>query len=84
MTNQITFAEQARAAVVELAGDDENSMRVSRKLIWDSKKHKFVRPTIGSDNKTRVRTDSGALVPASYSSKRYVAVHDRYVTRIED
>ncbi|TPX32168.1 hypothetical protein SmJEL517_g04679 [Synchytrium microbalum] len=71
LTSQTTFAEQARSAVVEVTGDDKDSMRASRKVIWDPKKHNFVRPTIGSDNKKRVRTDSGALVPASYNSKRF-------------
>ncbi|TPX42793.1 hypothetical protein SeLEV6574_g05413 [Synchytrium endobioticum] len=71
MPGKATFAEQARAAVIEVTGDDKDTMKASRKLQWDSKKHNFVRPTIGADNKKRVRTDSGALVPASYNSKRF-------------
>lgn len=67
------FAEQAGKAQIDLIGDDNETM-ISKKnqLRWDSKKHKFVKGTgIGSDNKKMIRTESGALIPASYKSGRY-------------
>jgi ATP-dependent RNA helicase DDX54/DBP10 len=73
MTQQSTFAEQARAAVLDFTGEDEDTMKSQRyRLRWDSKKKKFVKGMgIGADNKKMVRTESGALIPATYKSGRY-------------
>ncbi|RKP08348.1 P-loop containing nucleoside triphosphate hydrolase protein [Thamnocephalis sphaerospora] len=73
MTQQGTFTEQARGAVLDFTGEDEDEMKSKRsKLRWDAKKKKFVQGTgIGADNKKMVRTESGALIPATYKSGRY-------------
>ncbi|CAO3610433.1 unnamed protein product [Cunninghamella echinulata] len=67
------FAEQAGKAQLDLLGDDNDTMKSKKnQLRWDAKKHKFIKGTgIGSDNKKMIRTESGALIPASYKSGRY-------------
>jgi ATP-dependent RNA helicase DDX54/DBP10 len=67
-----SFLEKAQAAAFDLVADDDSGMRKKGSLVWDSKKRNYVRPTIGSDNKKRIKTESGALIPASFKSKRYV------------
>jgi ATP-dependent RNA helicase DDX54/DBP10 len=73
-TRPISFAERARSATMDLNGDDKDSMMKGGKaqLLWDKKKHKFVRPTLGADNKKMITTESGAKISASYRSDRYV------------
>ncbi|KAJ3074379.1 ATP-dependent RNA helicase ddx54 [Podochytrium sp. JEL0797] len=65
------FAERAGDVTVEVAGDDDDGLKRRGNLIWDKKKKTFVRPTVGADNKKRIKTDSGASVPASYKSDRF-------------
>jgi ATP-dependent RNA helicase DDX54/DBP10 len=70
-TKPVTFAEQVKSATMDLHGDDSTSMMRGRtKMLWDSKKHKFVRPTVGQDNKKMIKTESGALIAGSYKSER--------------
>ncbi|KAI9312215.1 P-loop containing nucleoside triphosphate hydrolase protein [Dichotomocladium elegans] len=69
-----SFVEQAGRAQLDLIGDDNDTMNQNRRnaLRWDAKKKKFVKGTgIGSDNKKLIRTESGALIPATYKSGRY-------------
>lgn len=68
------FIEQAGRAQLDLIGDDNDAMNQSRRnaLRWDAKKKKFVKGSgIGSDNKKLIRTESGALISASYKSGRF-------------
>jgi ATP-dependent RNA helicase DDX54/DBP10 len=59
-------------ASVELMGDDSNSIfKAKSAKYWDSKKHKFVTPTVGADNKKLIKTESGIRIPASYQSNRF-------------
>ncbi|KAJ3383176.1 ATP-dependent RNA helicase dbp10 [Lobulomyces angularis] len=71
----MTFAEQVKSATMDLNGDDQASMlrgkNAKKGLLWDKSKHKFVRPTVGSDNKKMIKTESGALINASYKSDRF-------------
>ena len=68
-----SFLDRADSVAFDLIGDDENGLKRRKSaLTWDSKKHNFVRPTVGSDNKKLFRTESGALIPASFKSTRYV------------
>ncbi|KAI9592675.1 P-loop containing nucleoside triphosphate hydrolase protein [Syncephalis fuscata] len=73
MTQSGSFMEQARGAVLDFTGEDTDEMKNKRgKLRWDAKKKKFVQGTgVGSDNKKMVRTESGALISATYKSGRY-------------
>ncbi|KAJ3196951.1 ATP-dependent RNA helicase ddx54 [Irineochytrium annulatum] len=68
------FAERAAEITVDVAGDDEDGLKVTKtrgNLLWDKKKKSFVRQTAGADNKKRIKTDSGASVPASFKSNRF-------------
>jgi ATP-dependent RNA helicase DDX54/DBP10 len=71
--SRTSFLDKANSLSFDLIGDDEDGLKRRKSaLTWDSKKHKFVRPTVGSDNKKMIKTDSGALIPATFKSKRYV------------
>jgi ATP-dependent RNA helicase DDX54/DBP10 len=64
--------EKVGSASFDVLGDDEDGLKKKKSaMIWDSKKHRFIRPTVGADNKKMIRTESGALLPASYKTKRY-------------
>ncbi|ORZ26207.1 P-loop containing nucleoside triphosphate hydrolase protein, partial [Absidia repens] len=73
MNTSGNFMEQAGKAQLDLIGDDNDTIKSKQnQLRWDSKKHNFVKGTgIGSDNKKMIRTESGALIPASYKSGRF-------------
>ncbi|KAI8610557.1 P-loop containing nucleoside triphosphate hydrolase protein [Chytriomyces sp. MP71] len=65
------FAERATDVTVDMDGDDEDGLKKKRgNLVWDKKNRRFVRHTVGADNKKRIKTDSGASVPATYKSDR--------------
>ena len=65
------FLEAARDAVLDFTGEDVDSMRKGKAALkWDAKKRNFVRPTVGADNVKRIRTESGALINASYKTNR--------------
>jgi ATP-dependent RNA helicase DDX54/DBP10 len=68
-----SFIEQMGSATMDLMGDDDKALKKNAKgaLKWDSKKKRFIRETIGSDNKKRIKTESGNVIPASYKSKRF-------------
>jgi ATP-dependent RNA helicase DDX54/DBP10 len=68
-----TFAEQARNATFDLAGDEGMvRRRAQSKMVWNKKNKKFVRGDgTGSDNVKMVRTESGVKLPASYRSGRF-------------
>lgn len=73
MNNEGSFMEQASKAQLDLTGDDNDAIKKSQNMLrWDSKKRKFIKGTgIGSDNKKLIRTESGALISASYKSGRF-------------
>ncbi|KAI9361159.1 hypothetical protein DFJ73DRAFT_814172 [Zopfochytrium polystomum] len=70
-----SFAERASDVVMDVAGDDADGLRTSKRqkgaLVWDKKKHRFIRETTGGDNRKRIKTESGASVPASFKSDRF-------------
>ncbi|KAI7867098.1 P-loop containing nucleoside triphosphate hydrolase protein [Spinellus fusiger] len=67
------FMEQAAKAQLDLLGDDKDTMASGKnQMRWDAKKRKFVKGLgIGADNKKLIRTESGALISASYKSGRF-------------
>ncbi|KAJ3210898.1 ATP-dependent RNA helicase ddx54 [Dinochytrium kinnereticum] len=66
------FAERGADVIVDVAGDDEETLRKKKgNLTWDKRKKQFVRETVGADNRKRIKTDSGASIPASFKSNRY-------------
>ena len=61
------------SAVLDVTGDEDQIMRKSKSTVkWDRKKKKFVNESGDSDpKKKKIRTESGALIPASYSTDLY-------------
>ena len=68
-----SFAEQARNATFDLAGDEALLEQKKRKqMTWDKKKKKFVQGDgVGADNVKLVKTESGVKLPATYRSGRF-------------
>lgn len=68
------FHEQAKLVSIDINGDDAESILQSQKAqVWDSKKHKFVKPAqVGADNKKMIKTESGQLINASYKTDRLI------------
>ncbi|KAH9034897.1 P-loop containing nucleoside triphosphate hydrolase protein [Lactarius pseudohatsudake] len=69
-----TFAEQAKHATFDLAGDDgiAAQKRARSKMTWDKRKKKFVRGDgAGADNVKMVTAESGVKLPATYRSGRF-------------
>ncbi|KAJ1959453.1 ATP-dependent RNA helicase dbp10, partial [Dispira parvispora] len=66
----MTFAEQAQSAVFGIQGDENvDLIKQKNALRWDKKKKQFTRGFgVGADNKKMIRSESGALLPASYAS----------------
>lgn len=68
-----SFAEQARNATFDLAGDEALlDQRRRKQITWDKKKKKFVQGDgVGADNVKLVKTESGVKLPATYRSGRF-------------
>lgn len=65
-----TFEQQASQAVLDLTGDDDRLLRKQKSALkWDRKKKRFVRDE--DPKKKKIRTESGAWIPASYKSDVY-------------
>lgn len=73
------FEAEASKAVLDLAGDDNATLRKKKTLMrWDAKKKKYVKAEAGADNdKKRIKTESGVWIPASYKSDRYAKWRER-------
>ncbi|KAJ3264816.1 ATP-dependent RNA helicase ddx54 [Chytriomyces hyalinus] len=66
------FAERATDITVDMTGDDEDGLKKKKgNLVWDKKNRRFTRPTVGADNLKRIKTDSGASIPASFKTDRF-------------
>lgn len=69
-----TFAEQAKHAAFDLAGDEgvAAQKRARSKMTWDKRKKKFIHGDgAGADNVKMVTTESGLKLPATYRSGRF-------------
>ena len=69
-----TFAEQAKHATFDLAGDEgvAAQKRAHSKMTWDKRKKKFIHGDgAGADNVKMVTTESGLKLPATYRSGRF-------------
>jgi ATP-dependent RNA helicase DDX54/DBP10 len=72
INTDVDFNRCASNAQMDLVGDDADMMRKQqRSMKWDSKKKRFIQPTVGQDNKKMIRTESGALMPASFKTDVY-------------
>lgn len=66
-----TFEQQASQAVLDLTGDDDRYLRKQKNALkWDRKRKRFVRED-SDPKKKKIRTESGAWIPASYKSDVY-------------
>ena len=64
------FEAQASGAVLDLTGDDDEAKRMKKNAMrWDAKKKKYV--NVNDNAKKKIKTESGAWIPASYKSDRY-------------
>ncbi|EJT49422.1 hypothetical protein A1Q1_01444 [Trichosporon asahii var. asahii CBS 2479] len=68
-----TFAEQARSATLDLNADEGDAARAQKasQLKWDRKRKRFVKDAPGGDNKKMIRSESGALLPATFKSGKF-------------
>lgn len=68
-----SFAEQARSATLDLNADEGDTARAQKasQLKWDRKRKRFVKDTPGGDNKKMIRSESGALLPATFKSGKF-------------
>ncbi|KAK3587969.1 hypothetical protein CHS0354_014486 [Potamilus streckersoni] len=66
-----SFDQEVSGAVMDITGDEEESLRQRSKVTrWDRKKKKFMRGGgTDLDRKNKIRTESGAWIAASYKSK---------------
>jgi hypothetical protein len=63
-----------RSSTLDLVQDEGSAVRAGKasQLKWDRKSKKFGNKNeVGADNKKMIRSESGALLPASYRSGRY-------------
>ncbi|XP_074656567.1 ATP-dependent RNA helicase DDX54-like [Tubulanus polymorphus] len=66
-----SFDQQAASATLDLTGDDAREMKTMNSAVrWDRKKKKFV-GVENQGNKKKIKTESGAWIPASYKSNSY-------------
>jgi ATP-dependent RNA helicase DDX54/DBP10 len=68
------FVDQMRSSTLDLVQDEGSAVRAGKasQLKWDRKSKKFGNKNeVGADNKKMIRSESGALLPASYRSGRY-------------
>ncbi|XP_048728336.2 ATP-dependent RNA helicase DDX54-like [Ostrea edulis] len=65
-----SFDKEASSAVLDLR-DEINKSKATSHIKWDRKKKKFVSTIEQAANKKKIRTESGALISASYKSRAY-------------
>uniref|UniRef100_T1IYN4 RNA helicase n=1 Tax=Strigamia maritima TaxID=126957 RepID=T1IYN4_STRMM len=67
-----TFNTEASNAVLDFTGDELVTLnRNIKQQKWDRKKKKFVNASGKDSNAKKIRTESGAWIPASYKSELY-------------
>lgn len=67
-----TFDQETSAVQFDMTGDDDDAvMKLKTSVKWDRKKKKFVRDDSNDPKKKKIRTESGAWIPASYKSNAY-------------
>ncbi|WVQ97778.1 hypothetical protein IAU59_004892 [Kwoniella sp. CBS 9459] len=65
--------EALRTSTLDLTADEGAGPKAQKasQLRWDRKKRKFVKNASESDGVKMIRTESGAMLPATYNSGRY-------------
>lgn len=68
------FMGRLQASTLNLVQDEgsQSSAQKASQLKWDRSKKRFIAGSgVGADNKKMIRTESGALLPATFNSGRY-------------
>ncbi|XP_036436067.1 ATP-dependent RNA helicase DDX54 [Colossoma macropomum] len=67
-----TFEQQASSAVLDLMGDESNTMNQHKSMMkWDRKRKRFIRDTGKEDKKNKIKTESGQVVSAKKKKKNF-------------
>lgn len=67
-----SFEHQASSAVLDLMGDESNTINQHKSLMkWDRKKKRFVRDTGKEDKTKKIRTESGQVVNIKKRKKSF-------------
>ncbi|XP_033727163.1 ATP-dependent RNA helicase DDX54-like [Pecten maximus] len=67
-----TFDKDTAAVQFDITGDDDDALKKLKTSVrWDRKKKKFVKDDNNDPKKKKIRTESGAWIPASYKSNAY-------------
>lgn len=80
-----SFQKEANKVELDLTGDSDETLRLAKQIKkWDSKKKKIV--TINPASKAgKIKTESGAWIPATYKGNRYAQWKEKNKTdHIED
>ncbi|KAK2911431.1 hypothetical protein Q8A67_003564 [Cirrhinus molitorella] len=66
------FEQQASSAVLDLMGDESNTLNQHKNLMkWDRKKKRFVRDTGKEDKNKKIKTESGQVVSGNKKKKSF-------------
>lgn len=65
--------ESLSGAITDMTADEGTGPKAQKasQLSWDRKKHKFIKKNGSADGEKMIKSESGALLPASYSSGKY-------------
>lgn len=68
-----SFVRASEAAALDLTNDEDAGEQRRRRVVkqWDKKRKRFVGPADTGGRQGKIRTESGAWIPASYKSDAY-------------
>ncbi|KAK8846716.1 hypothetical protein IAR55_005803 [Kwoniella newhampshirensis] len=74
LNNGTAIPEALSAVALDLTADEGGGLKAQKasQLSWDRKKKKFIKKSGDPEGQRMIRSESGALLPASYNSGRYV------------
>ncbi|VDI79682.1 Hypothetical predicted protein [Mytilus galloprovincialis] len=76
-----SFEQQAAGVSMDITGDEDNTLQQTKSASrWDRKKKKFVKDGGLDPKKKKIRTESGALISASFKSTAYPYIIIRPLT----
>ncbi|KAG9281887.1 ATP-dependent RNA helicase DDX54 [Astyanax mexicanus] len=66
------FEQQASSAVLDLMGDEGNTLNQHKSIMkWDRKRKRFICDTGKEDKKNKIKTDSGQVISAKKKKKNF-------------
>lgn len=78
-----SFEQQAAGVSMDITGDEDNTLQQTKSASrWDRKKKKFVKDGGLDPKKKKIRTESGALISASFKSTAYEEWKNK--TKVDD